>query len=414
MRAMSANQSGPINWDMARQVAHLLATQPNEQPGIDPHNPDAPGSSDSSDFERQVGQAGGFDMQQLFAQGNTQIPSEANVDPTDRIELENLLRVAELQVGQATGLDTASASPRIVNRTTWVEQTLRDWKPMLEALATSLAGNAQDAPTPDSDDPMAAIMSMSKLLGPSLIAMQVGGMIGQMSTRAFGAFDFPVPRNATNPVELIAPNITSLATDWSLPKDQLNLFVCVSEVTRTAVMNQPHVANRLKSLMTEYVSGFRPDSDEAQQRLGQFEPTDEASMANMFSDPRALLGAIQTAEQRVTLQRTNALLAAFVGYVDHITNTVVKDLVPTHAAIEEALKRRRVEETEAQRLGEELLGLELSQTTFDRGTAFVNGVLERAGEEGLGRLWKSEADLPNPAEIDAPGLWLARIDLPSV
>ena len=39
-------------------------------------------------------------------------------------------------------------------------------------------------------------------------------------------------------------------------------------------------------------------------------------------------------------------------------------------------------------------------------------MVERAGPEGLERLWKSERNLPTPAEVDAPGLWLARIELP--
>jgi len=39
-------------------------------------------------------------------------------------------------------------------------------------------------------------------------------------------------------------------------------------------------------------------------------------------------------------------------------------------------------------------------------------VVERAGGDGLVRLWESERTFPTPAEITAPGLWLARIDLP--
>jgi len=42
----------------------------------------------------------------------------------------------------------------------------------------------------------------------------------------------------------------------------------------------------------------------------------------------------------------------------------------------------------------------------------VAGVVERAGEAGLSRLWHSDRELPTPAEIDAPGLWLERIDIP--
>ena len=36
---------------------------------------------------------------------------------------------------------------------------------------------------------------------------------------------------------------------------------------------------------------------------------------------------------------------------------------------------------------------------------------ERAGIDGLNRLWEREAMLPTENEIAAPGLWLARIEL---
>ena len=42
------------------------------------------------------------------------------------------------------------------------------------------------------------------------------------------------------------------------------------------------------------------------------------------------------------------------------------------------------------------------------------GVVERAGEDSLGRLWSLARNLPTPAEVDAPGLWLERIDLPEM
>jgi uncharacterized protein (DUF2342 family) len=47
----------------------------------------------------------------------------------------------------------------------------------------------------------------------------------------------------------------------------------------------------------------------------------------------------------------------------------------------------------------------------DRGVAFVEGVIEREGEAGLARLWTSPRALPTPAEVDAPGLWLARLEV---
>jgi uncharacterized protein (DUF2342 family) len=78
----------------------------------------------------------------------------------------------------------------------------------------------------------------------------------------------------------------------------------------------------------------------------------------------------------------------------------------------EALRRRRVEADPSDRFVHRLLGLSLDQPQYDRGERFIGGVVERAGPGGLERLWKSDRELPTPAEVDAPGLWLARIDLP--
>jgi uncharacterized protein (DUF2342 family) len=69
-----------------------------------------------------------------------------------------------------------------------------------------------------------------------------------------------------------------------------------------------------------------------------------------------------------------------------------------------------VDATPADRLVEQLLGLELGAATFERGEAFVQGVVERGGPAALAPLWRDERCLPTPAEVDAPGLWLARLE----
>jgi putative hydrolase len=125
-----------------------------------------------------------------------------------------------------------------------------------------------------------------------------------------------------------------------------------------------------------------------------------------------LLGAIRTPEQEALAPRLEALVAVVVGYVDHVMDGIGANLLGDYHQLTEALRRRRVEAGEADRFVERLLGLELSQATYDRGRAFIDGVVERAGADGLARLWESERLVPTVAEVDAPGLWLARIDLP--
>ena len=42
---------------------------------------------------------------------------------------------------------------------------------------------------------------------------------------------------------------------------------------------------------------------------------------------------------------------------------------------------------------------------------FAAGVTERAGHDGLSQMFNKAGNLPTPNELDAPGLWLARIEL---
>jgi putative hydrolase len=178
------------------------------------------------------------------------------------------------------------------------------------------------------------------------------------------------------------------------------------------VLAIPHVRNRLEGLLTEYVGGFQVDGSGLEEKLGAIDPTNPESFQEALGDPEAMLGAMQSDEQRRLLPRIEALTAAIEGYVDHTMDSVGRRLIGSYGMLAEALRRRRVEAGQGDRYVGHLFGVELAQAHYDRGAAFVAGVFERAGEEGVAHLWEAERTLPTPAEIDAPGLWLARIELP--
>ena len=191
------------------------------------------------------------------------------------------------------------------------------------------------------------------------------------------------------------------------------MWVCLREITNHAVLGQPHVRERMDGMIRDYVDAFEPDPRALEERLGQLDPTDMQAMQAMFGDPGALLGEMQTDAQRRLQVPLRALLSALSGYVDHVMDTVGRRLVGGYGPLTEALRRRRLEEHPGTRILGQLFGVELDAAGYERGQSFVAGILERAGEEGLRRLWHSAAELPTPAELDAPGLWLARIDLPA-
>ncbi|HZN15003.1 MAG TPA: zinc-dependent metalloprotease, partial [Acidimicrobiales bacterium] len=242
---------------------------------------------------------------------------------------------------------------------------------------------------------------------------QSGFMTGHLARRALGQYDLPIPRPAGDELLVVPATIDRFAADWSLPVDDVRLWVCLNEITHHVVLGRPHVRARLEALLGAYAGGFHPDASSLEDRLSELDPTDPASMQAVLGDPEAVLGAMQTDAQRAVLQQISALVAAIEGYVDHVMDSVGRKLIASYPSLTEALRRRRVERGDGDKFVERLFGLELGQQQYDRGESFVNGVTERAGEDGINRLWRTEAELPTPAEVDAPGLWLARIDLPN-
>jgi uncharacterized protein (DUF2342 family) len=179
--------------------------------------------------------------------------------------------------------------------------------------------------------------------------------------------------------------------------------------------------------MIELLTAFAESSAQAQQDLagklgglagpdgiGGVAGMDLESVQGMFGDPEALLGDLLTPESRRSSDQLTALAVVVDAYADHIATQVGKRLVGSHSQLAEAWYRRRTERGMGEEAAGALFGLDLDQTQVDRGRSFVSGVIERAGEEGLGRLWVNGLNIPTPAEVDAPGLWLERISLPEL
>jgi putative hydrolase len=182
-------------------------------------------------------------------------------------------------------------------------------------------------------------------------------------------------------------------------------------MTINAVLARPHVAERLRALLTSVVQAMAGDTDALADRLQGLDPSDPDSLQRLFGDPEAFLGSELPPERRRVSDELTAVTTALLGYVEHVLDRAGPRLLGGRTALAEAWRRRQVDRESEDRTAELLLGLDLGPAQVDRGTQFVKGVIERAGEEGLARLWAAPETLPTPAEVDAPGLWLERINL---
>ena len=358
---------GPLNWEAARQFA-------------------------------QLGASGGR--------------PEHNVDPVLRATYADLAAIAGMHVRDVTGSDADLPGPELVTPGQWAQRTLDDYRPLFTQLATSL-GQTDEDPDAATADPMAQMMAgLNRMMAPAMLGMTVGSMVGRLAQRAFGVHDLPIPRDRSD-VLIVPSTVDSFAAGWEIPLDEMRLWVLAHELCGHVLFSVPHLRDPLADLVRRHVGAFRPDPNAVADKLAGLELGGDdpfQALQQAFSDPEVLLGAVRSSDQLALEPALDAAVATIVGYTDWVVDAVAVRLIGGDALrIAEAVRRQRVEVSPDDVFVERLLGIRLGPDQVARGKSFVQGVVDRGGEPALAPLLTPPGSLPTPPEVDAPGLWLARV-----
>lgn len=350
LQRVMTSGSGPINWELARQVG-------------------VAGAVETGDDSEPTGQ--------------------------DRAGFEDAVRVAELQVAAATGLEPPSdiAEVRVIRRATWVADGTDGLRGLLEPAAARWAGAVA------SDGMMAQ-------LAPLLMGAQVGTVLGTLALRVLGQYDVAVPRTGPATVSFVGPNIAALQRDWSLDTTDLRIWVALHEVTHRFEFARPWARERFSSLLDDFLSTLSIDVEGLASQLATMDAADPESLQGLMESEEGLFGAQLDDEQRIKLGRIQAFMAAAEGYGDHVLHTVGGRLLPSYARIDEAMSR--IDLTEGDPVFERLLGIEMKREQYAAGRRFCDTVVTQTDEATLARMWESADAMPSLPEIDEPRLWLAR------
>lgn len=370
------NTQGPIQWDTARQIALVTATD-----------------------------------------GQT----ESNVDPLVRIEYANLARIAGMHVHQITGLgDISTASsvePVMVTPGAWAQRTLDDYRPLFTQLATALSSHQNDPTDSSSDsDPFATMFaSITNMIAPMTMGMTVGSMVGHLAKKSLGQYDLPLPRPIKNEIAIVPATVDLFAAEWDLPLEDVRMWTLIRELVVHQLYSITHIRDAVTDMVQSFIAGFRPDPSAITDKLSNLDSTDPnelmGSLQKILGDPELMLGAVRSEDQNRLQPQLDALLGLIIGWSDHMTDAVGSRVLGNPSRIAEAARRRRIESGEETVFVEKLLGLHINRQQVERGRNFVQGVIERVGEGGLAPLYVSATNLPTLSELDAPGLWLARLEI---
>lgn len=370
------NTQGPIQWDTARQIALVTATDGQTEP---------------------------------------------NVDPLVRIEYANLARIAGMHVHQITGLGdittASSVEPVMVTPGAWAQRTLDDYRPLFTQLATALSSHQNDPTDSSSDsDPFATMFAgITNMIAPMTMGMTVGSMVGHLAKKSMGQYDLPLPRPIKNEIAIVSTTVDAFASAWDLPLEDVRMWTLIRELVVHQLYSITHIRDAVTNMAQSFIAGFRPDPSAITDKLSNLDSNDPnelmGSLQKILGDPELMLGAVRSEEQNRLQPQLDALLGLIIGWSDHMTDAVGSRVLGNPSRIAEAARRRRIESGDETVFVEKLLGLHINRQQVERGRNFVQGVIERMGEGGLAPLYVSAANLPTLSELDAPGLWLARLEI---
>jgi putative hydrolase len=337
------DQPGPINWKLAAEVARHLSGAP--------------------------------------------VP----VEPWAAEEFRELARLAEYRVEEIAPFRLVPAPDVLpLDARGWAERNLESFGSLVEPFASSVAA----------EGPAAPLMAQ---LAPALIGLQVGSLVGSLSTWVVASFDAGLPQEHPGPMSIIVPNIRSMTGSDELDEREVRLWIVANEVAFRAVSQLPWIHDHLHHLAGAYAEAVRID------------PTMLSGLMAGGSDPAAIEQAIQEAgglegliggeEAEAPRLELEAFLGAITGCGRLLARRAIADLAPDFDLISARRDQTREESDTAPSVGVGPLPAEATRL----GDVFNQEVERRYGDDALETLWVDPSRMPSAPELRDPTAWAARV-----
>jgi coenzyme F420 biosynthesis associated uncharacterized protein len=351
------SQTGPVNWEIARQIARAVA---------------------------QAGEP-------------VAIPG-----PEERAAFDDACRISEIQVAGCTGLEppTTLARAEILDRAAWADINLDGFRHLIDRLALRLQGELHKEKTP-----ALGLRPFLDAIGPFLLGLEVGFLVGYLSRRVLGQYDLCLPRGDAGRLYFVYPNITVVERELEVDPAQFRLWVALHEVThRLEFESVPWVRSHFVGLVERFVDAAELDPSEVTARLSSLANPDE--LQRLLAHPEELLPMLMSPAQKQLVGEIQAVMSVLEGYAEWAMDEVGRELLPEFSKMREGINRRRAERSLVERLLARLLGLDLKLEQYRAGERFIRAV---AAADQLPRLWEGAQNLPTLEETKEPAKWLARV-----
>jgi len=331
--------------------------------------------------------------------------------PAERSQLEQALHVASLWLDEVTEISPLTTEPRLMSRQEWVTATMPVWTQLAEPVATSIANSLTEVLTQTAGDELDEMIQgasrMMRNVGGTLFAMQLGQVVGQLSSEVVSGGDIGIPLMETDQAAIIPQNAIAFGAGLDIPIDQVELYLAVRELAHARLFKHAKwLRLQLLTSITEFARGIRIDTDRLEQLASDFDPSNPEELREAMTS-----GALippKSPEQLAALERLETMLALIEGWVDVVTAQATTRL-PSSVAIAETVRRRRASGGPAESAFATLVGLELRPRRLREAAAMWQKVTDAVGNTARDDLWSHPDLVPQGEDIDDPTALIARI-----
>lgn len=339
------------------------------------------------------------------------VESAVESSPAQVTALEQAFHVAALWLDDVTYVAELTVEPRLMTRAEWARASMPVWSQLAEPVADSIADSltkvlSEQAPE-EMREMLAGASQVMRSVGGALFAMQLGQVVGQLSTEVVSGGDVGIPLLDEQQAALLPQNVAAFGEGLDIEADQVQLYLAVRELAHARLFRHARwLRLHLISSIREFARGISIDTSRLEELAADFDPANPEELREVMAS-----GALippKTDEQLAALTRLETTLALIEGWVDVVTAQATARL-PKSVAIAEMVRRRRAAGGPAESAFATLVGLELRPRRLREAAAMWQAVSTAVGGEVRDSLWAHPDIVPTSDDIDDPQALIARL-----
>jgi putative hydrolase len=325
--------------------------------------------------------------------------------------ISEAVHLAETWLDGATALPAGTTKAVAWTPNDWIDNTLDTWKRLCDPVAEQIS-TVWVAALPDEAKNMAGpLLSMMSQMGGMAFGSQLGQALGKLSREVLTSTDIGLPLGPKGVAALMPDAIESLAEGLEQPRSEIMTFLAAREAAHHRLFSHvPWLASQLLNAVEAFAKGMKIDMSGIEEFAAGFNPaslTDPSQMEQLLNqgifEPKA------TPEQTAALERLETLLALIEGWVQTVVTEALGDRIPGASALGETLRRRRATGGPAEQTFATLVGLELRPRKMREAAVLWERLTQAVGADGRDAVWQHPDLLPEAGDLDEPAGFIDRM-----